>query len=66
MSKMTNRKPKCGKGKRFNKRKNKCVDNFATKSGINTPGAVAGLIGVLGSGFGAYAKVKSDIKKQGG
>jgi len=57
------KKRKCGKGKRFSRRKNKCVDNFATKAGLDTPGAIAGLIGTLGAGFGAYAKVKSDARK---
>jgi len=62
---MTNRKRKCPKGERFNKGKNKCVETLISKAGIDSPGAVAGLIGVLGGGLGAYAKVKSDIKKQG-
>ena len=44
----------------------KKIQPFATKAGIDTPGAVAGLVGFLGAGMGAYAKVKSDVKKQGG
>ena len=65
MSKMVNRKRKCPRGQKFSKRKNRCVERLVSKAGIDTPGAVAGLVGVLGGGLGAYAKVKSDVKKQG-
>ena len=45
---MVNRKRKCPRGQKFSKRKNRCVERLVSKAGIDTPDALAGLVGVLG------------------